>query len=199
MYCDNCINFICDGKRELQNINRCCRGQICKICMNILDLYYMNHGHYMCFYCKAHSSRYKYNDGLKFDKAYKYKIYKHILYSFTRCIWYIDFDICREGDRYSYITIYKNGSIEFICFQLNNKYIYRIGNRPSIIAIDNKTFCIQCLRWFINDQFISENNKKRYIFMYNNGNLHSLILYIKQDLYIIQFDDRTDKQFCLKL
>ncbi len=195
-YCGNCINIISKDKWKLQNINRCCRGKICKICMNTLDLYYLYCiGNNMCFYCKAQSSRYlyQYYRAHKLDKAYKYKIRKYVK-TYIDYKWYIGFDECREGDRPSNVDFYRDsGSIKSLAFMLNNEYIYRNCDRPSNISIyDNKRFSIQCLCWFINEHSIRKNNKPHYIYIYNNGNLNSLSIYNKQE-YTILFINETNK------
>ncbi len=174
MYCIKCLKYY--AKHKLQNINRCCRGQICKICMI--------YGNYMCFYCKAHSSRYMQNGELQFDKAYKYIIrkykYKDIVYG---SLWYINFNSNREGDKFTYFYLYMNGIVYKLEWQSNGE-LHRNYDKPAYIDL-NSIFKVKdvymdqinSLAWQKNGRRHREENKPAYIKLHFNGNIWNLEWY----------------------
>ncbi len=172
MYCGACL--ISSNKRELQNINRCCRGKICKICMERSN-YISN---YMCFYCNAHRSRYKNIGILKLDKAYKYKITINAMHSFNRYITrYIYFTMGREGDEPCRINLSENGSIKSLEWWIyniqHNNYIYRLNDdKPRTIymgSLSNGTaFQIVYIVWNSD----RKKNKLGDIYFHDNGNIY---------------------------
>ncbi len=172
MYCIKCLKYY--AKHKLQNINRCCRGQICKICIKQRN--------YMCFYCKAHSSRYMQNEELLFDKAYKYRIrkyiYKDIIY---HCVWYIDFNCDREGDKFSHIYLNRNGKVSYLGWQSNRK-LHRNYDKPTTIDIGSifkgkYIDQINSLTWRLNGRCHREENKPSDIQLHFNGNIRKLEWY----------------------
>ncbi len=168
MYCIKCLKYY--AKHKLQNINRCCRGQICKICIK--------HSNYMCFYCKAHSSRYMQNEGLQFDKVYKYKIRnykcKNIIY---RCVWYTDFNCDRVSDM--------NGKVYHLSWLSNGNY-HRNYDKPTIIIVgsifkDKYNDNIIYLVWHQKGLCHRGDNKPAYIELHFNGNIRKLEWYYNDD------------------
>ncbi len=206
MYCIKCFKYC--AKHKLQNINRCCRSQICKICMK--RSYYM-----MCFYCKAHSSRYMQKEGLLFDKAYKYRIrkykYKDIIY---QCMWYIDFNYDREGNKFTCIYLNRNGKVSELECQSNGKF-HRNYDKPTFIDFgsiikgeyndndndndnDNVDDRIIFLAWHQKGMRHRKENKPSYILLHLNGtirylewNYNNVLLHINK-LNNVTFNENGD-------
>ncbi len=178
MYCIKCLKYY--AKHKLQNINRCCRGQICKICIK--------QSNYMCFYCKAHSSRYMENEELRFDKAYKYIIrkYKHknIIY---RCVWYINLNYDRKDDKFTYIDFNRHGKVCILEWQSNGK-LDRNYDKPTTVSLGFIVYGegfltepifdrINYLSWRQKGILHREENKPSVIQLHFNGNIRKLEWY----------------------
>ncbi len=172
MHCIKCFKYY--TKHKLQNINRCCRGQICKICIK--------QSNYMCFYCKAHSSRYEQSEELQFDKAYKYRILKYKCKNiFYRCVWYIDFNYNREGDKFTHIYLDWNGKVSYLEWQSNGE-LHRNYDKPAFIDFgsiikgeyDDR---IIFLEWHQKGMRHRKENKPSYILLHLNGTIRYLEWY----------------------
>ncbi len=176
MYCIKCFKYY--AKHKLQNINRCCSKRICKICIK--------HSNYMCFYCKAHCSRYKQNEELLFDKAYKYKIrkykYKDIIYL---CLWYTDFNCYREINGFARNNLNMNGKVSHLRWLFNGNYHRNYDKPTSIIVgslfkdkyIDNIVYLV----WYQKGICHRGDNKPAYIELHFNGNIRKLEWYYNDD------------------
>ncbi len=143
----------------------------------------------MCFYCKAHNSRYMQYGELLFDKAYKYKIrnYKHnMIYS---CDWYIDFNCYREDDKFTYVYLNMNGKVLHLGWQ-PNEMLHRNYDKPAFIIPFKKgkykyNDRIYYLSWNQNGRYCRRENKPNVIQLHFNGNINYLgWYYIDMPLHI---------------
>ncbi len=131
----------------------------------------------MCFYCKAHNSRYMQYKELLIDKAYKYKIRTYNYY----CMWYIDFDCDREGDKFTYFYLNRNGKVYIFKWHSNGKY-HRNYDKPTCInfnSIFKNVYMdkINYLAWRQNGIRHREENKPSAIQLHFNGNIRKLEWY----------------------
>ncbi len=135
----------------------------------------------MCFYCKAYNSRYMQYRELLFDKVYKYKIRNYKQNMIYSCDWYINFNCDREGDQFTGIYLYENGTISYLKWQPNGKP-YRNYDKPTCIDF-NYVFevvyndRIRYLAWRHGGKFHREENKPCYIHLHFNGNIWKLEWY----------------------